>query len=90
MMDKVHKSEASRLSMFNSKLQSICASKRRGSFGPKSRPVLLLFNKVFIEHPSSFCVKNCNIVKCLFKCVISKCSQLLRFTQHHGSINECV
>jgi len=58
------------------------------SLGPKSRPVLLLFNKVFIEHPSRFCAKNCNKVKCLFKCVISKCSQLLRFTQHHGSINE--
>jgi len=31
-----------------------------------------------------------HIVKCLFKCVTSKCSQLSRFTQHHGSINEWV
>ena len=83
MMDKVHKSDASRLSMFKRMLQ-MCASKGRGSSGPKSRPVLLLFNEVFIEYPSPFCVKNCNIIKRLFKCVISKCSQLLRFTQHHG------
>jgi hypothetical protein len=87
-MDKVHKLDAPRLSMFKNKLQSSCASKGRGSSGPKSRPVLLSFNEVFIEHPSSFCVKNCNIVKCLFKCVISKRYQLLRLTQHHGSINE--
>jgi len=89
-MDKVHKLDASRLSMFKSMLQSICASKGRGSLGPKSRSVLPLFNEIFIEHPSPFCVKNCNIVKCLFKCVISKRCQLLRSTHHHGSINEWV
>jgi hypothetical protein len=90
MMDKFHKLDVSRPSMFKSVLQSICASKGRGSLGPKSRPVLLLFNEVFIEHPSPFCVKNCNIIKFVLKCVISKRSQLIRFTQHHGSINERV
>lgn len=72
MMDKVHKLDASRLSMFKSMLQSICASKGRGSLGPKSRPVLPLFNKVFIEHPSPFCVKNCSVcLNVLFQSTLS-------------------
>jgi hypothetical protein len=87
MMDKVCKSDVSRLSMFKCMQHSTYASKWGGCLGPKSKQVLLLFNEIFIVHPSPYCVKNCNMIKSLFNCVISKQSQLLRFTQHHGSMS---
>lgn len=86
MMDKVHKSDVSRLSMFKSMLQSICASKGRSSYIQNQGQFYCYLIKSSLN--ITICIKNCNIVKCLFKCVISKCSQLLRFTQHHGLINE--